>query len=256
MNRLAFSIPTQNDAEQRQLFENFRACGFQSLQLKGGQYLRYLDEPTRFLDDWGEWEGANAALIYGGALDESGVANLRRVWEFAAQIGAKILVFCHAKSRASVSDAEIRAFAQQLSHLGEESAARGVKLSLHHHFDNPVMHRADFERFFAEISPQNLGLTLDTAHLIKSDVWDIAGVIRDFAPFLDNVHFKDFAKGEFQTLGRGEIDFEVIFQTLQTIGFEGWMCADEESATAIEESLHASADFLRRGIEKPNDFQK
>ncbi|BCM90178.1 inosose dehydratase [Abditibacteriota bacterium] len=245
--RFAFSIPTNNPEEQTQLFDGFKAAGFAGLQLKGGQYARYVEQPQQFLEEWGHDKGMSAGLIYGGGLDESGVAALRRVFEFAQAVGSEIVIFCHAHSRASVTDDEVRGFARQLSSLGTEAQQRGVKLSLHNHFDNPVMYRADFETFFESVTPGSIGLTLDTAHLQKSGVFDIAGVVRDYAAFIDNVHLKDFADGQFKTLGRGEINFDEIFAALHDIKFAGWLCADEESETGIEESLRASFDFIARG---------
>ncbi|RYX85432.1 sugar phosphate isomerase/epimerase [bacterium] len=244
--RYAFSIPTDGPEEQTQLFGGFNAAGFAGLQLKGGQYARYLNEPQQFLDEWGNDKGTVAGLIYGGGLEAEGQANLRRVFDFAGAVGSEMVIFCHGRSRDSVSDDDIRGFARQLSALGAEALERGVKLSLHNHFDNPVMHRADFTTFFEAITPGTVGLTLDTAHLQKSGVFDIAGVVRDYGSFIDNMHLKDFADGQFKTLGRGEIDFSEIFAALHEIKFEGWLCADEESETGVAESLRASFDFIER----------
>lgn len=248
--RIAFSIPTSGDDEQRRLFDGFGPAGFAGLQLKGGQYARYVGQPERFLEEWGSAGGASAGLICGGSLDEAGTATLRRLFEFAAAIGSELIVFCHGRSRAGVGDEEIRYFARQLVELGEEAAGRGVKLSLHNHFDNPVMYRANFETFFGAIEPGDLGLTLDTAHLVKSGVHDIAGVIRDYGAFIDNVHLKDFENGQFKTLGRGQINFEAVFAELHAINFGGWLCADEESDTAVEESLRASYEFIGQGWQR------
>ena len=243
MPKFAFSIPTSDDAEQRRLFAGFRPSGFDGLQLKGGQYARYLSEPARFL---AEWE-SNAGLIYGGGLDPDGVAALRRVLKFAAAIQAEKLIFCHSLPRAGVTETDIRQFAHQLSDLGEEAAAQGVTLSLHHHYDQPVMHRSDMELFFSAAKSGAVGLTLDTAHLIKSGIADIAGVVQDFGAVLDNVHLKDFSDGQFQTLGNGEIAFEPVFAALHCLDYQGWLCADEESGVGVEASLGASFEFLRRG---------
>lgn len=247
--RFAFSTPTAGEAEQRQLFEGFGGAGFQGLQLKGGQYARYLNDPARFLGDWGEFDGSAAGLIYGGALDEAGVAGLRRVFDFAAAIGSEMVIFCHDRARDLVSRADLLDFARQLSVLGEESAARGVKLSLHHHFNQPVMHRDDFEVFFGAVTPGAVGLTLDTAHAVKSGVFDIAGLARDFGAHLDNVHLKDFEAGDFKTLGRGAIDFAPLFGALRAANYQGWLCADEESETAVATSLRESSHFLRANWE-------
>lgn len=47
--RRAFSKPVQ-DAELPRLLADFRAEGYEGLQLKGGQYAPFLDEPKRALD--------------------------------------------------------------------------------------------------------------------------------------------------------------------------------------------------------------
>lgn len=245
--KFAFSIPTCSDAEQRQLFDEFRPCGFSGLQLKDGQYARYLKQPERFLEEWGGVPGATAGLIYGGELDDNGIQSLREVFGFASAIGSEMVIFCHGRSRNGVTSDDIRQFARELSTLGEEAAEGGIKLSLHNHFNQPLMHRDDFERFFDTVTPGAVGLTLDTAHLQKSGISDIAGMVRDFASFIDNIHLKDFHNGQWKTLGQGEIVFEDVFATLHEIGFSGWLCADEESETGITESLRASFDFIERG---------
>jgi inosose dehydratase len=247
---LAFSIPTSTEEEQRRLFRGFRACGFDGLQLKGGQYGRYLLEPERFRDEWGDDPAACAGLIFGGTLDNEGVATLRRVFDFAAGIGSGMVVFCHGTPRAGLTADDLRSFARRLSELGREAAQSGLKLSLHHHYNQPVMHHEDLAVFFEAATPGTLGLTVDTAHLVKSGVQDIAGVLREYREVVDNVHLKDFAGGEFRTLGQGEIPFAPVFAALREIGYTGWLCADEESGADVEESMRVSREFIRRGVQR------
>src|SRR5947208_1752114 len=97
--RRAFSRPTADDAEQRRLFASYRAAGFEGLQLKAGQYQRYLTEPERFRREWGDDPGLVSGLITGGALDDAGVTSLRRVIAFARGVGSERVIFCHGLSR-------------------------------------------------------------------------------------------------------------------------------------------------------------
>jgi inosose dehydratase len=242
--KLAFSRPTADDAEQRLLFSSYRAAGFEGLQLKGGQYHRYLSEPARFQRDWGSDPGSVSALIAGGTLDEAGLAALRQVLSFARSVAAERIVFCHGVHRSGLSRGDIQRFAQILAELGEEARDGGVRLSLHHHYDQPVMHRDDFDAFFSAVGGSPVGLTVDTAHLVKSGIFDIAGLIRDFGDFMDNVHLKDYADGAFRVLGEGQIDFDPIFQALREIGYEGWLCADEESGSDLQAGMAACAQFI------------
>lgn len=246
--KLAFSRPTDGPTEQRELFSAFRVAGFDGLQLKGGQYGAYLREPERFRQEWGEDSGAVSALITGGRLDREGIAALRQVIAFAAAVRSERVVFCHGVPRSGVSSGDLRTFASILDDLGAEARASGVALSLHHHYDQPVMCRDDFEHFFGSIRGGNVGLTVDTAHLVKSGITAIGALVRDFREFVDNVHLKDYAGGEFQVLGSGSIDFDPVFAALKEIGYDGWLCADEESGAEIQAGLAASFRFLRSGM--------
>lgn len=246
--KLAFSRPTADAAEQTLLFTTFRQAGFDGLQLKWGQFARYLEEPAAFHRDWGVDRGVVSGLIAAGALDDAGVASLRRVLAFARAVGSERVVFCHAAPRRGVTPAELREFARILSALGRGARDEGVHLSLHHHYEQPVMHWEDFACFYEAVEEGAVGLTVDTAHLVKSGIQDIAGQIRQFAPVIDNVHLKDFASGEFRVLGEGEIDFAPVFGALREIGYDGWLCADEESGSDLREGMAASYRFLKDAV--------
>jgi sugar phosphate isomerase/epimerase len=242
MTRLEFSIPTSGDDQQRALFDHYTDHGYSGLQLKGGQYLRYLDEPDRFLDDWKT--NARLSLIFWGPLDDPGITRLRQTLSFAGAVGAKVVIYCHAQSRSGVSDADIALYARTLSDLGTESSKKGVKLSLHNHYDQPVMYRKDVATFFEAATPGAVGLTVDTAHFVKSGVTDIAGILHEFRPVVDNIHLKDLAGGEFRSLGEGEIPFGPIFNALKETGYSGPLCADEESGAGVEQGMALASRFI------------
>jgi inosose dehydratase len=241
--KVAFSKPTRNVDEQRHLFESFRSAGYGALQLKGGQYASYIDDPGGFVGTWGDDPALTSGLITMGALDEDGIATLRRIIGFGARTGAERIIFCHNHPREGVTAADIREFARTLSKVGQEAADQGVALSLHHHYRQPVMHRADFDVFVS--AADHVGLTVDTSHLAKSGITDIAGLIRDLGGVIDNVHVKDFSHGEFQILGRGTLDFKSVMAALRDIDYSGWLCVDEESSASLAEGLRASRDYLR-----------
>jgi inosose dehydratase len=241
--KLAFSKPTASEEETRLLFTRFRQVGYDGLQLKAGQYLPYLDEPERFLDAWKQYPGAASALIVWGTPDDA-----RRVFAFGEAVGSEIIVFCHRAPREGLDAKDIWAIARLLSELGKEAQDHDLKLSLHHHYNQPVMHREDFEVFFDAVEGDTVGLTVDTAHLVKSGVNDIAGLIRDFRPVINNFHLKDFVDGEFKVLGTGLIDFNPVFVTIQEIGYNGWVSADEESEAEIMGAMEQCFRFITAGL--------
>ncbi len=241
--KIAFSKPTPDAGDQRKLFEGFRAAGYEGLQLKGGQYADHLDDPPGFTGTWGEDRALTSGLITMGTLDDGGIAKLRRIIGFGAATGAERIVFCHDHPHDGVTASDLRDFARTLSELGHDAAGQGLVLSLHHHYQQPVMHRDDFDVFFS--AARHVGLTVDTAHLARSGITDIPGLIRYFGAFIDNVHAKDYADGEFRILGRGTLDFDGIVTALRDIDYGGWLCVDEESPASLAEGLRASREYLR-----------
>jgi inosose dehydratase len=250
MNPLAFSTPTHSLEEQRELFRGYRAAGFGGLQLKASQYLPFLHAPAQFQEEWGMENGAASGLICGNALDAEGCTALRRIVAFASAIGSERVIFCHGLSRQGLTRNDISGFADLLSELGAQAQSQGVALSLHHHYDQPVMTRDDLREFFDIARPGTIGLTLDTAHLVKSGVLDVPSIIREFGASIDNVHVKDFSHRQFVPLGQGEIQFAPIFAALQEIGYAGWLCADEESGVSVTVGLRDSAAFFAKYTEQ------
>ena len=247
--KLAFSRPTSNMEEQSLLFQQYKAVGYDGLQLKGPQYAPFLNEPERFKEAWGHLPGVGSALITGGRLDESGMEQLRNVFRFASGIGTDLVVYCHGVLRAEVTSEDIRGYGDVFSELGLEAQQQyGVKLSLHHHHNNPVMYREDFDIFFDRIKDQSIGLTVDTAHLVKSGVEDVAELIRSFGHVIDNFHLKDFEQGDWRVLGEGAIDFKPIFGAIKAINYKGWMSADEESGGEVLEGMRACYAYMRNGL--------
>lgn len=245
--KYAFSAPTSTNEERESLFSHYSSAGYDGLQLKRAQFQDFIDAPGKFVERWGDCPGIASGLIIGGDLNQPGIDALRSAMQFASRVGSERIVFCHSLSRSEVSTEDIRQFGRILSDLGTEARDVGVVLSLHHHYSQPVMYRDDFDLFFDAVQNGAVGLTIDTAHLVKSGINDIAEVIRAFHGVIDNFHVKDFADGEFRVVGQGAIDFGPVFAAIEDTGFDGWLCADEESGGDINQTLSQCFEFLRKG---------
>jgi inosose dehydratase len=248
VSQFAFSKPTSSEEDTNLLFSRFREIGYDGLQLKGKQYMPYVDDPLRFLDEWHVFPGAASALIAGGKLDEAGLARIRKAMAFGRMAGTEIIVLCHGVAREGLSADDIRGFARDISELGKEFRDNGIRLSLHNHFNQPVMHREDIAVFFDAVDDEAVGLTVDTAHLVKSGVDDVAGVIREFGNVIDNFHLKDIDDGRFKELGTGSIDFTPIFAAIRDIGYDGWISTDEESDADLIGAMEGSLRFMKDGL--------
>lgn len=241
--RLAFSKPTPDPADELRLRTAFRPAGYEGLQLKMGQFLPWLDDPAGFRESWPE-EGSASAVIFFDTLEADGAERLRRTIEFAGEVGSERVVFCHNHDRQGVTPERLGQYARELSEFGRRAADRGVALSLHHHFGQPVMTAEDAQIFFDAVEGSLVGLTVDTAHLAKSGIEDLPGFIRRFAGVIDNIHLKDYADGEWRLLGEGELDLVGILAALDDIGFAEWLCVDEETDSPLDTGLTVSRDWL------------
>lgn len=231
-------------AELAVLLERFHGEGYAGLQLKEAQYAPYINEPAQALDALGEIEGTYSALITGARLDEQGRTRIHQTIRFAAAVGAERIVFCHHHPHDGVDEELRRRFAVEIIELAKAAGDAGVAFSLHHHTDQPVMTLPDFREFFNGIDPGELGLTIDTGHLAKSGVADIPALIEEFAPYIDNVHLKDFHE-EWRLLGEGALDLEGILGALERSNYDGWLCVDDETDAGVGETMAASAAWLR-----------
>lgn len=236
-------------AEVPVLIGTFRDQGYQGLQLKGAQYAAFVGDPRRALDELGTDPGIYSAVIAGDAIDDEGRARIRETVSFAAAVGAERVVFCHGHPHEGVDADQRRAFARTLLDIAAESRDQGVAFSLHHHTDQPVMELADFREFFDGVEPGLLGLTVDTAHLARSGITDLPGFIDEFGPYVDNLHLKDYSvpagrAGEWRLAGEGALDLLGVLHALDRVGYDGWLCIDEESTADLTEGLRASRAWL------------
>ncbi|NQX25839.1 sugar phosphate isomerase/epimerase [Microbacteriaceae bacterium VKM Ac-2854] len=231
------------------LVASYADAGYQGLQLKGAQYAEFVGAPERASAALGTDSGTYSAVITGDSIDADGRERIRSTVAFAAAVGAERVVFCHGHPHDGVDAGLRREFARILTDIARDSADAGVAFSLHHHTDQPVMELADFREFFDGLEPGVLGLTVDTAHLARSGVEDLPAFIDEFGAFVDNLHLKDYSlpvgrDGEWRVLGEGELDLEGVLDALDRVGYEGWLCVDEESDASLSEGLRRSAAWL------------
>ena len=242
--RRSFSKPVP-EGEIDRLVVSYRAEGYEGLQLKQGQYLEHVADPDGLRARWGDDPGTYSALIVFDTLRTDGLARLRDIVSFASAVGAERVVFCHDHPREGVDKDVLRAFAGILSLEGLAARDRGVALSLHHHFGQPVMLPEDFRVFFDAVG-DTVGLTVDTAHLAKSGIDDIPAFIREFAPVIDNLHLKDYDGEQWRLLGEGDLALVDILTAFDETGYTGWLCVDEESSASLDDGFRLSREWLER----------
>ena len=246
---LAYSAPTASPEHTRFLLSRFAEIGYDGLQLKKGQYAGYREEPGRFKREWGAVPGVASALICGlDVRSETSRGDLGKTVAFAGAAGSELVVVCLGGPRAGMSGRDIAQVAAAVAELGREASDAGVNLTVHNHYDSPLMHRDDFDIFYGACPEGTVGLTLDTAHAFKSGIRDVAEIVRSFAPLIDNFHLKDFAAGDSRVLGQGEIDFAPIFAAIKAVGYDGWVSTDEESGADLKQAMAHCLAFMKGAL--------
>ena len=121
------------------------------LQLKGNQYAEFVADPPGFAGRWGGDHALTSALITMAPWTRPGPMG----WPGCGRSSPSPRPPARARGllprppRDGVTPADLRSYARHLVRGGREAAEQGVALSLHHHYQQPVMHYEDFGVFFS-----------------------------------------------------------------------------------------------------------
>ena len=144
-----------------------------------------------------------------------------------------------------------------------ETALRTV---FHHHIGTWVETPEETAKFLSLTDPDVIGLCFDTGHYRFGGGDPVAG-LRRHADRNWHVHFKDHdprvaelsrryewdaiqsvEHGVFCELGKGDVDFLAVVQTLKGIGYGGWIVVEQDVLPGIgtpRESAQRNRDYLR-----------
>jgi sugar phosphate isomerase/epimerase len=159
-----------------------------------------------------------------GSFRDAALAYLREVSEFAAELGAPLVIVAPtAYSRVEpVADPhdEWQWGIEGIRRVGDHAASLGVDLTLEcwNRYGTYMLNRLDEgARMWLETGLTNGGIMADTFHM-NVEERSISGAIRDFADLLNHVHLSDSNR---LAPGLGHIDFTQVLRTLQDVGYEG-----------------------------------
>ncbi|MDR2767724.1 MAG: myo-inosose-2 dehydratase [Treponema sp.] len=148
------------------------------------------------------------------------------------------------------TDEEWEKLCEGLDKLGKLAAARGMKLTYHHHMGTGVQTAAEIDRLMENTDEAKLGLLYDTGHLVFAGE-DHLAVLNKWIKRIRHVHLKDLRpairkkaiaekwsflqavkSGVFTVPGDGSIDFVPVFAALKKAKYEGWMVVEAEQDPA------------------------
>jgi len=162
----------------------------------------------------------------------------------AAATGPYLIVNCGRQDWADFVDEEsdLRNITRNLTFLGSLCADAGVRLLvevLHHRRWVHTVERAN--RLLEMVDPSVFGLLLDVSH-VEASSEDTVAWARQAFDRVERVHFRDAVPGDLnRSLGRGQVDFAGVIDTLESRGFTGDYILELETRDVEEHEREADA---------------
>ena len=216
------------------------------------------------------WYGAE--LRRRTALEE--MAAMRPHLDLLKACGCAVMVFAETSGtvqgrmdlpvdqRPVMAPEEWPTFLDRIGELGRRMAGEGVRIAFHHHMGTVIEKAAEIDRLM-EGTPDEVGLLLDTGHLVFAGE-DPAAVARAWASRVNHVHAKDVRpavladalarrrsflasvlEGVFTVPGDGCISFAEALRPVAAAGYDGWLVVEAEQDPAKAPPLAYAARGFR-----------
>lgn len=173
----------------------------------------------------------------------------------------------HPETAPRLAPADRARMVSHLSAISAVAARHGVRMVIHPHAGGYIEFADEIRQVAADVPAGQAGLCLDTGHLLYSGMDPVAW-LREFAPRLDYVHFKDIdaevhrqvlqerirffaacGRGVMCPLGTGAIDYPAVRRALEELGYQGFATVEQErdprdAGTSLRD-VTASLQYLR-----------
>ncbi len=225
------------------------------LELTGGWCPLRFSEPEHWEEDLAELDrtldlfaaaGGTARPVFGDGGSDERRANPGRGGEDRSL---------------GLDEAGWRHFADGLRRAEELARDRGFEPTFHAHTSTFVEAPWEIDRVL-ELS--DVGLLVDTGHLLIGGS-DPTQALRDWGSRVNYVHIKDvrldvlrgvvrdhagaieaWQRGIFCELGTGDVDLDGFFHELRAVGYDGWICVEQDRILRDDEPISESAEAQRR----------
>ena len=151
----------------------------------------------------------------------------------------------------SMDDTEWKVLCTGLNRLGRIAKEEyGISLTFHHHMGTVVQNPDEVKRLMENTEPEYVSLLFDTGHFAYCGA-DPLEMAKTYMHRIRHVHLKDIRPeivqevrkkkrsfldgvrmGAFTIPGDGAVNFEPIFQVLESAGYEGYMVVEAEQDPA------------------------
>jgi len=172
----------------------------------------------------------------------------RRIIEYAAELGCSVYCFLGG-NRVGLrlpTDEEFKQLAEQSETLIDYATPYGLTVAYHAHPRCTVESEAEQDQLLAHTERLQVCVDVSVAALMLEDA---VGQLKKYRNRLGYVHMKDCGPGKFCLMGKGiaGLDFRKVRETLEEIGYQGWVMGELSSYadTPADESCRANREYLR-----------
>jgi inosose dehydratase len=143
----------------------------------------------------------------------------------------------------------------------------GLKVVFHHHVAGYVETAAETRELMSRTDRELVGLCLDTGHWTYAG-GDVLDCVREYGERIRYLHLKDCdpvvadkcrqnkldyfeatAAGVFCELGRGMVNFPVLFRDMNKLGYDGWAIVEQDVMTDDLDAPRQSAERNREYLQ-------
>lgn len=175
--------------------------------------------------------------------------NIQKDAEEAQKLGLKLVTFHAGFLPHQAGEPAYAKLQSRLRQIADLFAGKGIALGL-----ETGQEKVDtLAGFLKALERKNVGVNFDPANIILYGNGDPAAAVAVLLPWIRQCHVKDAVKakvpgswGEEVPVGKGQVDWKAILQTLEGGGFGGPLVIEREAGHAREADVRTAREQLER----------
>jgi inosose dehydratase len=134
--------------------------------------------------------------------------------------------------------------------VGQLATVSGIAVNVHPHSHHGSLLESamEYQYLLDRLDPIYVSFGPDTGHIVRGGQ-DLLTCLKTHIHRITHLHIKDAtATRDWATLGEGICDFPAVFDLLNSVGYDGWLVAEEESEFARLDGISAirkNRNYLR-----------
>jgi hexulose-6-phosphate isomerase len=161
---------------------------------------------------------------------ERAVEHCRRGLEAVAAMGGDVLLVVPGAADSSVPFHDHRSrVVEFVDRVSDHARSTGVKIGLENTEARFPESLEEWKGLLRDVGSDHVGMYLDVGNVLWNDVGDPEKWIRELAPWLLRIHFKDSYTGMcIVDILEGDVDWKSVMEALRSIGYDGWILLEPD----------------------------